>query len=288
MVPSPRGFLYSLSPNPVTVNFITKDYLSVTPYSRVKYYQGPSGEAYADGFFSALMLKDLNVSFDITNRNIDSSFANSDFNIWHVKTKLKYFLSNSLNIIGTYGYIKSKRGLSGGINVDTIIKNNPDINSILYDDITAPVNFTNRKEEYIQHYFHVSLLSNVFNNLSGNLDLYFRFNQDKIYGIDSISSEVKNKNKIYGINLKQEFSKSLFKICLLGNFEHIDYNTSKSGKDIYSVNGSNLDNLSLASILSFPLFNGNLIPSFFYKYFKGKNFYLQENNINGFGTESDL
>ena len=285
IVPSPRGFLYSLSPNPVTINFITKDYLSVTPYSRIKYIQGPSGEAYVDGFFSALLLKDLNVSFDITNRNLDSSFVNSDFNIWQVKTNLKYFLSNSLNITGSYGYIKSNKGLNGGIDVDTILKNNPDINSVLYDDITAPVNFPYRREEYLQHYFTVSLLSNAFKKLSGNLDFYFRFNQDKISGIDSSLSELKNKNKIYGINLKQEFDQKFYSISLLGNFEHINYNTSTIENSVYSIAENNLDNLSLASIFSLNLLNGNLIPSVFYKFFRGKDYYLQYNSLYGLGAD---
>ena len=285
IIPSPRGFLYGISPNPVSVNFITKDYLSVTPYSRIKYYQGPSGEAFVDGLFSAMLVKDLNVSFDVTNRNADSSFANSDFNIWQVKTRLKYFLSNSFNIVGTYGYIKSEKGINGGINADSIAKIDPAINNILYDDVTAPVVFQYRKEEYIQHYFNISLLSTFIKNLSGNLDLYFRFNQDKIYGINSIVSEEKNKNKIYGINFNHEYSNELFKINILGNFEHISYNTSSIENKVYSINNSSLNNLSLASIASLKLLNGNLVPSLFYKYFKGKDFFKEGTNLHGLGTD---
>ncbi|MGA9293715.1 MAG: putative porin [Ignavibacteriaceae bacterium] len=285
IVPSPRGFLYSISPNPVTINFITKDYLSVIPYSRIKYYQGPSGETYVDGLFSVLLLKNLNVSFDVTNRNIDSSFVNSNFNMWQVKSKLKYFLSNSLNITGSYGYIKSEMGLNGGINADTIYKSNTDINSTLYNDITAPINFPSRKEEYIQHYFNIGLLSKAFNNFNGNLDLYFRFNQDKISGIDSSISEIKNKNKIYGVNLREEFSKDLFKISILGNYEHINYNTSSIINRAYTIEESNLNNLSLASVISLNLLNGELTPSIFYKYYDGKDYYQRDISLNGFGAD---
>ena len=285
VIPSPRGFLYGLSPNPAAVNFITKDYLSVTPYSRIKYYQGPSGESFVDGFFSALLIKDLNISFDITNRNADSTYDNSDFNIWQAKTRLKYFLSNSFNIMGTYGYIKSLKGVNGGINIDSAYAVNPDLNSILYDNITAPVNFPNRKEEFIQHYFNISLLSNLFKKIKGGLDLYYRFNQDKFYGIDTSISETKNKNKIYGISLRQEFSQDIFKISLLGNFEHIDYNTGTIEKKVYTVSTGNLNNFSAASILSLNLLDGKLIPSVFYKYFKGKDFYQKYNNLYGGGTD---
>ena len=285
IVPSPRGFLYSISNNPVTVNFITKDYLSVTPYSRIKYYQGPSGETYVDGLFSALLLKDLNVSFDITNRNIDSSYVNSNFNMWQVKTKLKYFLSNSLNITGSYGYIKSDIGLNGGINAETILKNNEDINNTLYNDITAPVSFPSRQQEYIQHYFNVGLLSKVFNNFTGNLDLYFRFNQNRITGIDSNISELKYKNKIYGVNVREEFSQDLFKISFLGNYESVNYNTSSVIDGVYNTNSNKSDNFSLASIASLDLLGGKLIPSIFYKYFNGKDYFLRDNSLDGFGAD---
>ena len=267
VIPSPRGFLYGLSPNPAAVNFITKDYLSVTPYSRIKYYQGPSGESFVDGFFSALLIKDLNISFDITNRNADSTYDNSDFNIWQAKTRLKYFLSNSFNIIGTYGYIKSLKGINGGINIDSAAAVNPDLNSILYDNITAPVNFPNRKEEFIQHYFNISLLSNLFKKIKGGLDLYYRFNQNKFFGIDTSISETKNKNKISGISLRQEFSQNIFKVSLLGNFEHIDYNTGSIEKKIYTVSSGNLNNFSAASILSLNLFRREINPLSFLQIF---------------------
>src|SRR4030065_2162174 len=48
IVPSPRGFLYGPYNNPVTVNFITKDFISPQPYSRIRYYEGPDGEAMID------------------------------------------------------------------------------------------------------------------------------------------------------------------------------------------------------------------------------------------------
>jgi outer membrane receptor protein involved in Fe transport len=287
IIPSPRGFLYGLSPNPVSINFITKDYLSVTPYSRIKYYQGPSGETYVDGLFSALLLKNLNVSFDITNRNFDSTYTNSDFGMWQAKIRLKYFLSNSFNITGAYGYIKSEKGLNGGVNVDSIVIANPDINSLLYDDISAPVNFVNRNQEYIQHYFNLKLLTKVSKNSRGNFDLYFRFNQDKVSAIETVRTEIKQKSKIYGINLKQDFSKDLFKISVIGNFEHQKFNSDAVENNLYSQSSNIINKLSLASIASLNLLNDSLIPSVFYKYFRGRN-YGEINNSDLSGAGADV
>ena len=72
IVPSPRGFLYGPYNNPVTVNFITRDFISSKPYSRIKYYEGPDGEGMIDGKFSAKLANRWNLSFQLTNRSKDS------------------------------------------------------------------------------------------------------------------------------------------------------------------------------------------------------------------------
>jgi hypothetical protein len=74
IVPSPRSFLYGPYNNPATVNFIMKDFITVQPYSRIKYYEGPFGEAMIDGMFSAKIYKRWKLSFQITNRSSDDRY----------------------------------------------------------------------------------------------------------------------------------------------------------------------------------------------------------------------
>ena len=120
IVPSPRGFLYGPYNNPVTINFIMKDFLSPEPYSRIRYYEGPDGEAMFDGKFSARIAKKWNMSFQLTHRKTDSTFANNEFSMWQANTKLKYYLSNSINISAIYSYVDNDVGLNGGVDVDSI------------------------------------------------------------------------------------------------------------------------------------------------------------------------
>ena len=138
IVPSPRGFLYGPYNNPVTVNFITRDFISHEPYARIKYYQGPNAEAMIDGKFSALLAERWNLSFEVTNRSIDSTYTNTEFSFWKINAKLKYFLSNSVNITGWYYYVDTKQGLNGGVNVDSIANIPPQYNIDMYSP-EAPV-----------------------------------------------------------------------------------------------------------------------------------------------------
>lgn len=128
VIPSPRGFLYGTINNPVSINFLTRDFISPQPYSRIKYYQGPSGEAMIDAIFNEKIYNKFNIFFDVTNRKYDTtaSYTNSSFSTWQAKTQLKYFLSNKINITGTYEFVHSNVGLNGGVNIDMIPTLSPD------------------------------------------------------------------------------------------------------------------------------------------------------------------
>jgi len=61
ILPLPRGFLYGPDNYIVAVNFIEKDFISPAPYTRIKYYEGPEGEAFVDGIFNASFLNKFNL-----------------------------------------------------------------------------------------------------------------------------------------------------------------------------------------------------------------------------------
>ena len=143
IIPLPRGFLYGAYNNPISVNFITRDFITRQPYSRIRYYQGPDRETMLDGSFNLQITKKLFASFDITNRIVDSTYKNTEFSIWQGKVKLKYFLSNDINIIASYNYNDYKAGYSGGVDVDSISRAGQNINNVLYDFIRAPILYPN-------------------------------------------------------------------------------------------------------------------------------------------------
>jgi outer membrane cobalamin receptor len=105
--PLPRGFLYGSFNNMVSVNFITRDFVPPQPYTRIKYYQGPNGEAMIDGLFNQKIYNKFDVSFDFTNRKFDYLYVNSAYSNWQTKLKIKYYLNNKINIQGTYGFENS-------------------------------------------------------------------------------------------------------------------------------------------------------------------------------------
>ena len=179
IVPSPRGFLYGPYNNPVTVNFITRDFIVPVPYARIKYYQGPDAEAMIDGRFSALLAKRWNLSFEVTNRSIDSTYTNTAFSFWNVNTKLKYFLSNSVNLTAWYYFASEKQGLNGGVNIDSI-NNIPASYNIDIYSTEAPVVYPNQKLDVLQHNVGLRTLAKPTDDSQLDLSFYYRYNLDEL------------------------------------------------------------------------------------------------------------
>ena len=273
IVPFPRGFLYGFTTNPVSVNFISKDIIPSKPYSRIKYYEGPFGEAFIDGIFSLNLLNDLTASVDITNRKVDDSYTNSSFSAWLINTKLRYNLSNDINLIGNYFFSKSETGINGGVNVDKILESTSDINSLLFNETLAPVNFENNSLNSKQHNFGLKVLAKPFKNSQTNLNFYYKFYQNE-YNEDGavVSSKTTLKDKVLGAILDQRYSFYPVNFSLQAGYQSLKHNPTFTSSDSIAVrlfpDNSPLDYRSffVSPVLSFILLDSMFTPSIYFKY----------------------
>ena len=294
IVPLPRGFLYSPYNNDVTVNFITRDFLSRPPYSRIKYYQGANGEAFIDVLFNSWMYKRFNASFDISNSKMDSSYSNTHFSLWQARFKFKYLLSDKINIIGNYSYITSETGLNGGVDyaqIDSTIKDSTstlygrDFNSLLYDNQLAPVIYLSRYEQTKQHNISLKLLGKFTENSRTNLSLYYRSNFDAITGsVDSSYFANTDRNKIYGVSLNHYFTTTTFNLSLIGNYEKYDLAYDALFQSSHPEVNYNSSAYSLSAVATIYPDNKILVPSIFYK-ISHNSFFADNNNLFGFGID---
>ena len=290
IVPLPRGFLYSPYNNNVSVNFITKDFLSRPPYSRIKYYQGPNGEALFDALFNNTLYKRFDASFDISNRKTEDNYLNSSFSLWQARLKLKYLLSNKINIIGSYYYSTSQTGLNGGVDYTQIDSTTKDINSVLYDPQLAPVIYSTREEQTSQHYINLKLMGKFTENSATNFILYYRSTFDAITGeaptgsSDSTYFANTDRNKIYGASLQQYFNTKALNLSVIGNYEKYDLNYDALFQNSHPQINYNSFVYSLSAVASFNPANKIFVPSVFYKF--SRNSYLASNNsFSGMGVD---
>lgn len=273
IVPLPRGFLYGFSTTSASVNFISKELNYSTPYSRVKYYEGPFGEAFIDGILSMHLFKDLNVSVDVTNRKVDDSYKNSAFSIWQVKTKLKYNLSNKLAVLGNYYFSKSETGINGGVNIDSILQTTSDANSLLFNEALAPVYFVKNSLNFKQHNFGLKVLAKPLKNAYTNLNFYYKFYLNEYNEVDSaVTSKNTSKDKIFGVLLDQRLLFEPISLSLQTGYQSLKHNpgftSSNPLDDRYYLDNSPLDHKSffISPLISIEFLDSIFVPSIYYKY----------------------
>ena len=294
IVPSPRGFLYGTHNKPVSVNFISKDFISKAPYTRIKYYQGAFGESMFDGIFNSNIYKKLPVFFDVTNRKLDLRFTNSDFSSWQVTTQVKYLLSDSINFIGNYSYNKIYKGLDGGVNIDTIISQGLDLNTYLYSELSAPVNHNITDMDVNQHNFNLRMLAKPLKGANTDLSIYYKFNSQSLNNIgDDINNYEKTKDKLYGINFNQKYGDSTYNLNLITGYEYSNLylNLPPSSADSPNEYYYNEHLFSLAGIAGIKV-DDNIKAGVFFKYsrmaFQSYSFADLIQASNGFGLDINI
>ncbi|HSW55348.1 MAG TPA: TonB-dependent receptor plug domain-containing protein [Ignavibacteriaceae bacterium] len=267
IVPSPRGFLYGPYNNPVTVNFITRDFISPQPYARIRYYEGPDGEAMFDGKFSTMVAKRWNYSFQLTNRSKDETYQNTDLSIWQFNTKLKYLLSNSINFQAFYYYVDKEQGLNGGIDYDSLSRSSDDPNADLYDPIAAPVLFPNQKLDILQHNVGLRTLAKPFDNSQLDLSIYYRYGLEELRdGNDTADYKRDLENKTVGGALDYRQESEFLILDLFATYE--ENNSNLLTENYFQSTTQEMKNVhySVSGVLSGNILNNRIVPSIFYKY----------------------
>ncbi len=263
IVPSPRGFLYGPANRPVSVNFIKRDILSIKPYTRIKYYEGPAGEAFIDAIFNAILFKDAIFTLDISNRKVDLSYVNSNFSIWQGEAHLKYLFSNKVNLTASYGYNDYDAGLNGGVDADSIIQAGVSLDAVLYDEQTAPVYYPQRRLNILQHNLALRLFADPVKNSRTDLSLYYRFSNDEISNPpDVLTFPRRDKNKTGGALLRQDVTLAFADLKVLAQYEKT--NTKYYVPGINTEVNSNY--FSLSPVLSLNIIDSIITPSVFYKF----------------------
>jgi hypothetical protein len=268
-IPLTRGFLYGTMNNEAAVNFISNKPTLLKQYSRLKFYLAPDNEGMVDAIFSVNPFKKTNVYFEITHQSTDSVYANSNYSSWRFDTRIRYLLSDKVNLSVSYKYAMSNIQLYSGVNIDSI-KNNyspGDVNSVLYDQTTAPVRYIDRYQKTFVNDFKLQLTANLIPDSPTELNL---FHQDYLvqyrqneYGSDNTSADVisdNNDSKVVGANLRQDINLDIIHISSITDFESDEISSPL-------INGEvNKNIFSTAGIAGIDLFNKSLIPSGFIKY----------------------
>lgn len=288
VIPLTRGFLYGSNNNLAAVNFISRDFETSKPYSRIRFSQAPNEEGMFDGIFSSNFSRTLSTFFEISHYSTDPRFANTDYGSWFGATKIRYLLSNQLALIGSYGFSKTNVQLNGGVNADSIKSSVPlnQYEEILFNNIQAPVNYINRYQKTSGNNLSIRLLGSIIENSNTDLAVYYQSNLIEFrqnenisftnyqHGIPSIVHN--NEFKTLGSKLRQEFIIDNLELQSITTFEKSKFNLTRLSKTI---------NENLFSTSARVLFNANIndytiTPSVF-----AKHLIYNKVNYTGYGAD---
>jgi hypothetical protein len=285
VIPLPRGFLYGAFNNPAAVNFIGRDFISVAPYTKIKYYEGPYGEGFIDGMFNSIITGRMNLFVEVTNRKADQRFLNTDYGRWNARIQLKYLLNNNINFLSGYDYSNTYGGAPGGINIFNLDLQNNDFYDALYSEIGATVVYPNFRFNTSTNSVFLKSLGSFGNFSFTDFTLYYRFNRIELNQPANIENNLDNmfRNKISGLSVNQHFNRSIFNLNLIGSLERVEVDNYQGFSGSRTFNNLNFTNLSLAGIFSVSLFDSLLHPSAFYKVSRERYFTTDEHS--GFGAD---
>jgi hypothetical protein len=284
IVPLPRGFLYGAYSNPVSVNFITNDFITKQPYTRIRFYQGANRDMMFDGSFNAKVMNRLIASFNITNRILDETYKATGYSIWQGKFKLKYLLSNDVNILASYNMSDYKAGYSGGVDIDSITASGRIVDDVMYSSLdNPPMFYPDGKLNSLTHLPRLRVLATPMNWLKTDASVFYLYNENELITDEKNYAE----SKTFGVNIKNEIQWSLFNFQVNADYE----NQKVSSNSIYNYDEKLF---SISGILSAYFNDSSFIPSVYYKMSTNKinsKSTIEENignykkNKNGFGFD---
>lgn len=225
IIPLARGFLYGMN-NPAAVNFISRDFYTARPYSRIKFYQAPNDEGFIDGIFSSNFGERLSTFFEITNQSTEPRYSNTEYGSWLGTARFRYLLSNSITLLASYNYSQSYQELFGGVDADAIAVDQFD--EVLYDNIRAPVRFSTRYQKTRTHNFLLKALAKIDEGSLLDLSLYSQANLTEYrqnefeQSTQANAAEIINNNRYetYGAKLNYSFTKNFLDFSLINTLEN--------------------------------------------------------------------
>ncbi|MEW6195214.1 MAG: putative porin [Bacteroidota bacterium] len=279
----PQGFLWSHNNNISTTNFVVKDFTTNRPYSRIKFYQAPNEEGMFDGIFSSNFGQRLSTLFEITNQSTDFRFSNSDYSLWIGSARMRYLLSNKVNISFSYVYSQTDQQLFGGVDADSIRNSyTPEqFNEVLFSPDAAPVRYSDRYQKIKNHNFSFGFSVQPFDNSFVELLLYSQsnlteFRQNESKSSRSRTATIINNNRYETYGAKLQFVHS----TLFINFLSVNLFEENKLRSLGNYTNRSLSDFSTANRFTFFPDSQFISASVFGKYLN----YDGENNL-GFGAD---
>ena len=115
----PEAFFAAQGGTGLTMNMVARQYNTGRPITKIRFVQGPYEHLLTDALFTQNIVRNLNLTFGVQRQVTDGRFVNTGFDSWNVRTRLRYNVSDRLNLALTDLYRRDVLGMNNGVNIDS-------------------------------------------------------------------------------------------------------------------------------------------------------------------------
>ena len=291
-ITGPEAMLYGMNSTGGAINIVTKNFYTNKPYSRLRYSQGVDGYAQTDAMFSQNIFSRFNLMFglerhalgyDQLDQDYRGRFMNSDYDAWSFRTKLRYDVSNSFNIVFSHLYEQAITGLNGGVDYT----NTP--SGDYFDELNAIVSNNEAYEKIYDHHLDLTAAAHLTGDTMQvtTLKIYYsnqlRMYRDEVQQYDNpylpfngVLTQSDNRSSNAGILLRHELESAVQNFTVTAEAEEIQVETSPEvgGHKLNKFSASAKEEVLILSPLTFAVF--------------GRDDYYRDQNLPGAGADAQL
>jgi outer membrane cobalamin receptor len=270
-ITGPRAMLYGMNSTGGTINIVTKSFYTNKPYSRLRYSQGVDDYTQTDAIFSQNIFSRFNFTFGLErhalgfnqiSQDYSGRFVNSDYDAWSFRTKLRYDISNSFNIVFSHLYEQAITGLNDGVDYT----NTP--SGYDFDEQNALVSNNEAYEKIYNHHLDLTAAAHLTGDTmqvttlttyySNQLREYRDEARDYPDGLpfNGVLTHSDNRSSNAGILLRNELASSAQNFSVAVQAEEIQVESSPEvgGHKVNKFSASAKEEVLLLSPLTFAVF----------------------------------
>lgn len=203
IVTGPRAFLHAFNSTGAAINLVTKNYNSNRPFSKINYSETGYEYRNSDGTFSQNISRRVNLTFGFMHQGTDGRFANSAYEAWNWRAKVRYEPTRRLNIIVSDVLTRTQTQLNGGVDPVT----SGPVRS--FDPLLATVRNADASDQTHRHDADVTFVGTFFADTANvsTLLLYYSNNVRRYLdevGSNSVFIASSHRSDWLGLLLTQE------------------------------------------------------------------------------------
>ena len=223
------------------------------------------------------------LGYDQIYQNYDGRYTNSDYDAWSFRTKLRYDVSNSFNIVFSHLYEQAITGMFGGIDYLDYLQTPP---GDYFSEQTALVSNNEAYEKIYNHHLDLTAAAHLTGDTmqvttltayySNQLREYRDEVPDWTFPFNGVLSHSDNRSSNAGVLLRNEIESAAQIFSMTAQAEEIQVESSPEvgGHKLNKFSASAKEEVTIFSPLTFAVF--------------GRDDYYRDHNLPGAGADAQL